>query len=223
MTTSDAEQTVDEALDNDVILKAVRYGATELFWPSATRLGVLGAGKYVVAGRIKREKLAEAKSSIEDDLTVFLNRTEVLEPSEHEVTRAAELEREAQKRSLPLDAGESQLAAMVVEREIALMTTGDKRAIASFERLLEAAPWLTALCGRVRCLEQVALAVVRDADAFETLARCVCSDPGADETLSICFSCYGGGDPLRGAAEGGLVSYIEALRGDAPHVLAPTP
>ena len=223
MTTSAAEQNVDEALDNDVILKAVRYGATELFWPSTTRLGVLGAGKYVVAGRIKREKLEDRKATIKDDLTAFLGRAEVLEPSEHEVNRAAELEREAQKRSLPLDAGESQIAAMVVERAIALMSTGDKRAIASFEQLLEAAPWLMQLCGRVRCLEQVALAVARDDGAFETLVLCVCSDPEADNTLSICFSCYSGGDPRRGAVEEGLVSYIEALRGDAPQVLALTP
>jgi predicted nucleic acid-binding protein len=223
VTTSDAEQTVDEALDNDVILKAVRYGATELFWPSATRLGVLGAGKYVLAGRIKRENLADTKATIEDDLAAFLDRTEVLEPSEHEVRGAAELEREAQKRSLPLDAGESQLAAMVVERAIAVMSTGDKRAIASFEQLLEAAPWLRALCGRVRCLEQIALAVARDDQTFETLARCVCSDHGADKTMSICFSCYGGRDPLRSAVEQGLVSYIEALRGNALQVLAPTP
>lgn len=223
MTTSGSVQTVDEALDNDVILKAVRYGATDLFWPSATRLGALGAAKYVVRGRIRREKLADSKATIESDLTAFLDRVEILEPSEHELICAAELEREAQQRSLPLDAGESQLASMVAGRAIALMTTGDKRAIASFEQLLEAAPWLTALCGRVRCLEQVALEVVGDDAAFDLLAQSVCSDLGADKTLSICFSCYGGGDPVRGAVEEGLASYIDALRTDAPKVLRPTP
>lgn len=223
MTTSAARQTVDEALDNDVILKAVRYTATELFWPPGTQAGVLGAAKYVVGGRIKRAKLVKARPTIEDELWALLDRTELLEPSEYEVARAADLEREAQRRSLPLDAGESQLAAMVVERAIALITTGDKRAIASFEQLLDVTPWLVTLCRRVRSLEQLVLPLARDARAFPTLVSRVCSDPEADKTLSICFGCYGDGDPGRDGVEEGLVSYIEALRRDAPKILALAP
>jgi hypothetical protein len=223
VTTSDAGPAVDEALDNDVILKAVRYGATALFWLPETHLGVLGAAKYVVGGRIKREKLAEKRPAIEEELMAFLARTEPLEPSEDEVTRAAELEREAQQRSLPLDAGESQLAVMVVERAIGLLTTGDKRAIASFGQLVAAAPWLAALCGRVRCLEQLVVELARNDEMFETLVQCVCSDPDADKTLSICFSCYAGGHPARDTVDQGLISYIEALRREAPRLLAPAP
>lgn len=223
MTASDTGASVDEALDNDVVLKAVRYGATELFWPEPRRLAVLGAAMYVVAGRIKRLKLAKTRPKIDDELTSFLARTELLEPSDDELTRAAELEREAQRRSLPLDAGESQLAAMVVERAIALMTTGDKRALASFEQLLKAASWLEALRGRVRSLEQLVLDLARDDEVFETLAQRVCSDPDADTTLRICFSCYEGGHAARDAVEYGLVSYIGALRANAPQILAPTP
>jgi predicted nucleic acid-binding protein len=215
--------TVDEALDNDVVLKAVRYGATDLFWPVARHLGVLGAGKYVVAGRIKRLKLGETRPTIEDELRSFLARTEVLEPADEEVNRAAELEREAQRRSLPLDSGESQLAAMVAERAIALMTTGDKRAVATFEHLLQASPWLAGLCGHVRSLEQLVLEIARDDEVFEALAQCVCSDPDADTALRICFSCYGGAHAVRDVVEQGLVSYIGALRADAPHILAPAP
>ena len=147
MTTSTTDARVAEALDNDVILKAVRYSATELFWLPETRLGVLGAARYVVSGRLKRTGITEARPTIADELTAFLDRPEVLEPSEYELTLAGELEREAQRRALPLDAGESQLAAMVVERAIPLLTTGDKRAIASFEQLLRVASWLAALCG----------------------------------------------------------------------------
>ena len=223
MTGSGTGATVDEALDNDVILKAVRYGATDLFWREARHLGALGAARYVVAGRIKRLKLAETRPTIDTELASFLARTEVLEPSHDELTRAAELEREAQQESLPLDVGESQLAAMVVERAIRLMTTGDKRAIASFEQLLDAAPWLVALCGRVRSLEQLVLEIARNDALFGTLAECVCSDPDADMTLRICFSCYGSGHAARDSVEQALVSYIGALRADAPRVLTPAP
>lgn len=223
MTAFDTGARVDEALDNDVILKAVRYGATDLFWREGRRLGALGAAKYVLVGRIKRLKLAHARPTMEAELASFLARTEVLEPSDDEVTRAAELEREAQQRSFPLDAGESQLAAMVVERAIGVMTTGDKRAIASFEQLLEVAPWLVALCGRVRSLEQLVLEIAHNDALFGTLADCVCSDPGADMTLRVCFSCCGGGRAARDSVEKALVSYIGALRADAPRVLAPAP
>lgn len=223
MTASGAGASVDEALDNDVVLKAVRYEATNVFWREATRLGALGAARYVVAGRIKRLKLAETRPTIDAELASFLARTEVLEPSDEEVARAAQLEREAQQRSLPLDAGETQLAAMVVERAISVMTTGDKRAIACFEQLLQAAPWLLALCGRLRSLEQLVLEIARNDDAFASLAECVCSDPDADTTLRVCFSCYGGGHAARDAVEQGLVSYIAALRASAPQILAPAP
>jgi predicted nucleic acid-binding protein len=220
VTASSTRTTVDEALDNDVVLKAIRYRATELFWPPERRLGVLGAAKYVARGRIERAKLAETRPTIKDELAGFLARTEALEPSEHEVARAAELEREAQLKSLPLDAGESQLAAIVVERAIALMTTGDKRAIASFEHLLQTTPWLAELCGRVRCLEQLVLELARDGDVFESVAESVCSDPDADKTLSICFGCFGSRHVTREVVEQGLSSYIEALRRDASKILS---
>jgi predicted nucleic acid-binding protein len=223
LTTPGTDASVDEALDNDVILKAVRYGASGVFWPPDARLGVLGAARYVVGGRIKRAKLAQTRPTIEEELAAFLARTEALEPSEQEVARAAELEREAQRRSLPLDAGESQLAAMVVGRAIALLTTGDKRAIASFEELLEVVSWLAALCGRVRCLEQLALELARDEGAFPTLAQCVCSDPDADKTLHICFGCYRGAHAAAEIVEQGLVSYVEALRQKAAQILAAAP
>lgn len=223
MTPSTTDAIVDEALDNDVILKAVRYTATQLFWPPETRFGVLGVAPYVVAGRLKRTGITEARPATADELLAFLDLAQVLEPSEQELTLAGELEREAQRRALPLDTGESQLAAMVVERAIALLTTGDKRAIASFEQLLGVASWLAALCGRVRSLEQLALHVARDDDAFPTLSGCVCSDPDADTTLSICFGCLGGEPASRDVAEQGLVSYIDALRADAPEILAAAP
>jgi hypothetical protein len=58
---------------------------------------------------------------------------------------------------------------------------------------------------------------------FEELALAVCSDRDADVALAICFSCHGGGHATAGSVEQGLLSYIGALRGDAPRVLAPEP
>lgn len=45
------------AVDNDVLIKAAAYALIEQFWP-AKSIGVLGAARYVVTGRIARMDLA---------------------------------------------------------------------------------------------------------------------------------------------------------------------
>lgn len=214
-----ASPETSEVVDNDVLLKAVRYGAVALMWQDGA-IGILGAAPFVVGKRVR--KLAKERPDLEAQLQELLDLSVLLEPADEEVALAAEIELAALRRALPLDSGESQLVAITVTRGIPVLTTGDKRAISAFEALLGEVQWLEALCGRVRCLEQLVLDCARGKGQFEALAAAVCSDREADTTLAICFGCFGGGS-ARNEVEQGLHSYIEALRSHAARVLAAAP
>jgi hypothetical protein len=210
---------IEEAVDNDVLLKAVRLDCVLLFWPSPESIGVLGAARFVVRGRVEREQL-DSDPSVQARIALLFKSVSMLEPTPNELDLAADLEREAQRRAFSLDTGETQLAAIAATRRLALFTTGDKRAIASFEAMRAAAPWLNALAGRIRCLEQLVGAVAADEAVFSELASRVCADARADKTLSICFGCLGTSLPSATDVADCLTSYISAVRQTAPTLLA---
>jgi len=216
---TDADAAIDEAVDNDVLLKALRLDCAAIFWPSLTSIGVLGTARFVIRDRIKRGKLIDADPSMEYRAAALFDALCELEPTSDELDLANELEREAQRMALPLDAGESQLCAIVVERGLALLATGDKRAIESLEKMRGAAPWLDKLAGRIRCLEQLVAAAVADPGVFAELCRRVCADTSVDRTLSICFGCLGGSSPSSADVAACLGSYIKAVRASAPTLL----
>jgi hypothetical protein len=115
------------ALDNDLLIKGA------CFWllpeiVSAARstietCGVLGAAKYVCSKALVVRGLQDACSFFNEVIQKFVQ----LEPTEAETSIAAEIELEAQRRGLELDAGESLLFAIVDLRDIAYLATGDKR------------------------------------------------------------------------------------------------
>jgi predicted nucleic acid-binding protein len=209
----------DVAVDNDVLIKAACYGlAAEL--EGSRSLGVLGAAKYVVAGRIDRMALSGDRDGARSAALDLIARSSVLEPSRDELDLATAIETAAQRRGLELDAGESQLAAMIVHRGIAVLETGDKRAIKGFEVLLDELSDLGALRGRLRCLEQI-VAHCLDAVGSDALARAICGEPHVDKTLSICFRCFSPPPHAAAPDRDGLDSYIAALRASAQRVLEP--
>jgi hypothetical protein len=208
-----------EAVDNDVLLKALRLDCAAIFWPALESIGVLGAAKYVIRDRIRRGKLAESDPSIEGRAAALFEAASELEPTSDELDLANELEREAQRIALPLDAGESQLCAMVALRSLPLFTTGDKRAIESLEKMGGLARWLDKLASKIRCFEQLVASAVADEAVFAVFAPRVCADASVDKTLSICFGCLGGSSPSRADVTACLGSYIEAVRTSAPTLL----
>ena len=130
---------------------------------------------------------------------------------------AADFELAAQRVGASLDGGESQLCAIVVQRLLPLLVTGDKRAIAAIETILDADPRLMAMCGKVRCLEQVfAGSIARYGTAALRVA--VCAEPQIDKALSICFSCRSQ-CVEEASIRDGLQSYINDLRQRAGRVL----
>jgi len=213
------EATVDIAVDNDLVLKAVAYGLAASLWPPDTRLGLLGAARYVIPTWLRRLPLARDAAQVEAEFDALLAAAEELEPDAAEIRLAAEIEAAAQEAGLPLDGGESQLSAMVMERAISWLETGDKRAIRSLESLRRRADSIERLDGKVRCLEQVVQAALVDEKFFPIISAAVCAEPAVDKALSYCFSCTQPSPVTVERVREGLESYISSLRAEAPNVL----
>lgn len=212
----------NRVVDNDLVFKAVCYGLTAEFWPDVgvtNVVGVLGSARYVVGALIERGTVARSPTTVRSELAAFLSSAIELEPTDREISLAAEMEAAAQREALALDAGESLLAAMTVGREAIVLETGDKRAIRSIERLLDAIGDLAALVGKVRCLEQVARRVL-DEMPIDRLRGAICAEPAVDKAMSFCFSCHSDESPPVESIIDGLDSYIADLRKEAGRVLA---
>ena len=210
------------ACDNDIILKSVCYGlAEQIVWrvsgvPQA--IGVLGTAPYVLRGRLRKCRLRGDRIAAGARLDDFFARVALLEPTDQELSLAAELETLAQRIGVALDSGESQLCAIMVSRAIDVLVTGDKRAILALAGLLTIDERLTGMRNAVVCLEQAVLRALPSGAAAEICAA-VCREPDVDKSLAICFSCASGGSVDH--AREGLLSYVEALRAQASHVLSP--
>jgi len=209
------------AVDNDIVLKASSYGLALNFWPAdGPDIAVLAAARFVVPTYIDRGR-GRDKARAKMQLAALLTRASFLEPTELEIQMALSFESAAQTARLALDTGESLLCAIVITRAMDALETGDKRAIQSLEKLLERSDDLTALCGRVRSLEQVVRGSISDDPTFSAISAVICAEPDVDKALSICFSCWGSG-ATRNSAVAALDSYINDLRTRAPRILAAT-
>ncbi len=210
-------------VDNDILLKGACYVLLQeivsAIGASAADCGVLGAARFVLRRKIEKAKLFQNTKLAMQSLETFLAAAPSLEPSTKEQVMAAQLEASALRLGLGLDAGESQLCAMVIERAVPMLITGDKRAIRAFEELVDGDGDLAALCGKLVCLEQMVLLLLTKV-AFENLRSAICREPEVDKTLTICFSCLSisVSEPV---VREGLDSYIRALRSEASCVLLP--
>jgi hypothetical protein len=211
---------MNAVLDNDIISKGACYRLlpqlTSAVCP-VEQIGVLGAARFVVTKKIKKRAINGDKTTVLEGLSEFFDTVQELEPSSDEQQLAAGLENAAQKANLNLDAGESQLCAIIVIRVIPILLTGDKRAIESIERLIDFVPALAPICGRIRCLEQIIAELLGLHEAVG-LRDAVCSEPDVDKALSICFSCSSPEVPSSAHREA-LHSYIRSLKAKAPRAL----
>jgi hypothetical protein len=210
------------AIDNDILFKGACYGfLSDLIATACSEtesVGTLGSARFVVAKKIEKHKHLRNRTAALAVLVEFLHRSEALEPTQNEQHMAADLELAAQRLGINLDSGESQLCAMLVFRVLSILLTGDKRAITAMEKLIDADNRLIALCGKVRCLEQLVYDALAKGDhvAFRTA---VCAEPEVDKALAICFSCTSQSVVLASIVEG-LQSYVKALRAEATRVLS---
>jgi hypothetical protein len=157
-------------VDNDILLKGAQYG---LLFPFAEAIpgndgpvGVLGAARYVVQDRLSRRSLED--SAVQEFLR-FLDENIELEPTPEEENIASAIESRAQRAGVDLDAGESQLCAVLISRAVSLFVTGDKRAICAIEVLFDAYEFLVGAAGRVLCLEYARRSKNRPQSAAEAV------------------------------------------------------
>ena len=207
--------------DNDILLKGACYGLLSALISTVSGegpVGILGASRFVIPKRITRHGLQGSPAVAETHFTDFVAKNAVVEPSADEQQMAALFEEAAQRLSLNLDAGESQLVAILVSRSLRCFLTGDKRAIASIDGLLDSDSRLGVAVGKVRCLEQLVTAALATLD-MDQMRQSICAEPSVDKTLTICFGCRSKRGELS-TILAALASYIADLRTKASRVLA---
>ncbi|KPL53238.1 hypothetical protein ABB55_14295 [Prosthecomicrobium hirschii] len=133
---------------------------------------------------------------------------------------AAGLETFAQERGVPLDSGESLIAAVAASRASASLLTGDKRAIEALEDVSNALGLTAQLAGKVVCLEQLmaSIGLLRHPVELQTL---VCAEVGVDGAMGMAFRCRSKAEVDAEALFEALRSYIDYLRSRAPMLLLP--
>lgn len=200
----------DVLVDNDVMLKGCCYGIDEPLLELLNDLEaaplVLAAAKYVIKGRIRRDRSLVDRERAHVSFERSIGRLREIEPTEAELEMAAEFEATAQALNLELDGGESQLLAILIARGLPLLLTGDKRAIVAIERIAGD----TLPSPSIACLEQVMTSLLRRIGLARLRER-VCAEPRVDRSLTLCFACSS--TVVESASvEGGLRSYVGHLR-----------
>lgn len=200
-------------VDNDVILKICRWRLNAAFVSTVDGLGaqpmVTTASYFVVRSRLEKARDEGAIHSLAEVWSLLT----AVELDAEELETAALLESEAMNADVELDAGESQLLALITHRGNGRLLTGDKRAITAIEKI--AASKYTKL---VACLEQLIVSILAQSDG-ETVRSSICAHVGADRAVEICMSCHRLVCPQTAELIAGLSSYVDALRHAAPTVL----
>jgi predicted nucleic acid-binding protein len=212
--------TSSAVVDNDVLQKLTLYGLiAELRGVLANvgEIGILGAARFMVRRAIARSS-GDAKAKLSSEFEEFLEVVINLEPTEEEIDLATRMEEFANREALGFDAGESQLCAIAIVRGIASVVTGDKRAIGAAEAMLELEPALAELSGRLVCLEQLMLGIIRQVGVAQVRSN-VCALKAIDTALSICLKCWHPGTPNDLEIVDAFKSYINDLRSKAPNLL----
>jgi hypothetical protein len=210
------------AVDTDVLLKAAAYRlATELvaILEPRGRPATLGLTHLIAHKQLARHGHVTDVHGAEAELRCLLAMLGRLEPTDDEVTLAAELAATAQQRSLSLDVGEAQLIAIVISRRLPLMVTGDKRALVALGGLLTRTHERAALIGRLACFEQVVSSIAAVIGEHELRSR-VCAEPALDIVMRLACSCGREGWNSVEFHEA-CISYVRAVRTDVGDLLMP--
>ena len=172
---------------------------------------MLMVAQFVVRQRLVRRALKDPASATAafDQLCASMV---MIEPGQAELDMAAAFEEAAARAGLELDAGESQLLAVLLNRGGALLLTGDKRAISAIAQLE-----VEALGARLASLEQL-MRIMLNKIGADALRSSICAEPDVDKALSICCACHRPACPQEEIVEG-LTSYARALANSAGDIL----
>ncbi|WP_293778434.1 hypothetical protein [uncultured Oxalicibacterium sp.] len=208
-------------IDTDVLYKTSIYGLlnhllADLPYKSES-CSMLGAAKFMVGKKLAKKPPTRGAEIALAEFADALKRISALEPSEEEISLAAELEFRAQKLALELDGGESLLCAVLLKRQCTYMMSGDKRAMVALGAMSDD-DIANGMQGKFLCLEQV-IEYLLSRLGYDVLKTAVCGEANADKAISNCFSC-GSQNTDSDSCQQGLQSYIGDLRAKAPNILA---
>lgn len=202
-------------LDNDIVLKICTYGAAarliELCTYAKLPPAILGLARFTLRSRVERSKVLVDAENAKANLDITLAGVRLLEPTREEIETAADLEAAASAANLSLDAGESQLVAMLLSRDGLAFVTGDKRAAKAVRMVLPK------IRQKLVCLEQV-LQTMIETDGLDPIREAVCRERASDRAIANCFQCASGGLDVPLVAQG-LQSYTTALRSETGDLL----
>ncbi|MBS1181947.1 MAG: hypothetical protein H6Q99_1827 [Proteobacteria bacterium] len=207
----------DVLVDNDVVIKSISYGFTDemlsLLQSHDLSPAILAVSHFMISNKMKRLKSFLLREVALAELSQILGLFNPIEPNEAELALAAEFEDAARTLNLELDSGESQLFAILLQRALRLMLTGDKRAIRAIEAIAGSKFDVPA----VACLEQLIISLVGEI-GVGNLRSIICSEKAVDKTLAICFRCsMPDFDPQ--PIMQGLASYASDVRRSAPRAV----
>jgi hypothetical protein len=196
--------------DNDVLLKLSAFGLLDealaaLFF-NPENLYVLSTARYVF--RQNRKVSAKYDELIRDRAIEFVKSCQMVIPQESDEFKV--LERF-------LDVGEATLIAATRDVPSFVLMTGDKRCLQSLAVRSEISEAYERLQGRVICLEQVLLLLIRRS-GFDWVKARVLPMRDCDQSLKACFG--SGTLAIEENVVAALEGYIEALRQAAPGLLA---
>lgn len=204
----------DVLVDNDVVIKSISYGFAEemlsLLQSHGLSAAILTVSRFMIFNKMKRLRSLLNREVTLDELGQILGLFNPIEPNEAELALAAEFEDAARTCNLELDGGESQLFAILLQRALRLMLTGDKRAI----RAIEAIGGSRLSVPSVACLEQLIISLVGEM-GISNMRSIICSEKAVDKTLAICFRCSTSDFDTQPIIQG-LVSYASDVRRSAP-------
>ena len=202
-------------IDNDVLLKVSAWRLDDVLLAAMTsgagEPGMLGAARFVVRRRLARRGLADPDAAAAAFERLCAGMV-VLEPEPAELVAAAALEEAALRAGLELDAGESQLTAILVARNARLLLTGDKRAMTALGALRPAG-----IGRRVASLEQL-VRLLTQRLGLDVLRSAICCERQADTSMAVCFGCHRSDYPSS-EIELGLVSYAQDVARAAEAIL----
>ncbi|WP_348731453.1 hypothetical protein [Rheinheimera texasensis] len=209
------------AVDNDVLLKLCIYSLHGLLRSDPIcgiqDMACLGVARYLLPKIVGKKSTSPSKEVVLQNIDELLAQMAIIEPTQEELELAASFESSANEQNLPLDIGESQLCAIVMNRSWDYLLTGDKRAISAIGALHNTNK-LQGLAGKLICLEQIFLYWLKSNDAFIPIRECVCAAPECDKALSLSFSCRSQALTLDSCTEG-LKSYVRDVRRTANGLL----
>lgn len=213
------------AVDNDIVIKLVRYGLldriAEICPADARGIHILGLARFVVRQRLAKQDVGRPLHEMEEEFEQLRQIVVEIEPTSEEIELATKFEEAALRWNVDLDSGESQLCAVVITRVLALVVTGDKRAISALEDLIDNYGPIAPIAGKLACLEQLLLWLVNHGQCDDLRER-VCADRSADRSITMCCACNAPACTLDDV-RAGLTSYIGAVRSEAPRILTEYP